>query len=234
MNNYQNLPAELRQNGLFCLWRRENQKGRLTKMPYKTNGYRARSTEKADFVDFNTAMRYVGNYNGIGLGIFDGYCAVDIDHCVTDGVLSDLATEIVNTFNSYTELSPSGEGVRIIFKAQGIEYDKKRYYINNHKLGLEIYVSGCTNKYVTLTGNVIKNLPINLAFVPMDPRLGEYQYDGFDFFLKETDADLIFPMHMWQNYEGIALFKRKITNSGMADRVMDISRENQVFLIGEE
>ena len=80
----------------------------------------------------------------------------------------------------------------------------------------------------------LRNLPINLAFVPMDPRLGEYQYDGFDYFLKETDADLIFPMHMWQNYEGIALYKRKITNSGMADRVMDISRENQVFLIGEE
>ena len=70
--------------------------------------------------------------------------------------------------------------------------------------------------------------------IPMDPRMGEYQCDGFDYFLKETDADLIFPMHMWQNYEGIALYKRKITNSGMADRVMDISRENQVFLIGEE
>lgn len=80
----------------------------------------------------------------------------------------------------------------------------------------------------------LAKLPINLAFVPMDPRLGQYQYDGFDFFLKTTDADLVFPMHMWQNYEGIAQYKRKITNSGMADRVMDISRENQVFLIGEE
>ncbi len=80
----------------------------------------------------------------------------------------------------------------------------------------------------------LAKLPINLAFVPMDPRMGIYQYDGFDYFLKQTDADLIFPMHMWQNYEGIALYKRKITNSGMADRVMDISRENQVFLIGEE
>ena len=73
MNNYNNLPAELRQNGLFCLWKREKRDGRLTKVPYKTNGYRARSTDKADFVDFNTAMRYVKNYNGIGLGIFDGF-----------------------------------------------------------------------------------------------------------------------------------------------------------------
>ncbi len=159
-NNYNNLPAELRQSGLFCLWKRENINGRQTKMPYKTNGYRARSTERADFVSFNTAMRYVKNYNGIGLGIFDGFCAVDIDHCVKDGKLSELAQDIINTFSSYTEYSPSGEGVRIIFKADGVEYDKKRYYINNRGLGLEIYVSGCTNKYVTLTGNVIKNLPV--------------------------------------------------------------------------
>lgn len=180
MNNYQNLPAELRQNGLFCLWRREDQKGRLTKVPYKTNGYRARSTEKADFVNFETAMRYVKNYNGIGLGIFDGYCAVDIDHCVTDGVLSDLANEIVNTFNSYTEYSPSGEGVRIIFKAQGVEYDKQRYYINNHKLGLEIYVSGCTSKYVTLTGNVIKNLPVRDCSTELQLVLDYYMKKGED------------------------------------------------------
>ena len=80
----------------------------------------------------------------------------------------------------------------------------------------------------------VAKLPVNLAFVPMDPRLGVYQYDGIDFFLKEVDADLIFPMHLWQNYEGITFYKRKITNSGMADRIMDISRENQVFLIGEE
>ena len=180
MNNYNDLPAELRQNGLFCLWKRENIKGRQTKMPYKTNGYRARSTEKADFVDFNTAMRYVKNYNGIGLGIFDGFCAVDIDHCVKDGKLSDLANEIVNTFNSYTEFSPSGEGVRIIFKAQGVDYDKQRYYINNHKLGLEIYVSGCTNKYVTLTGNVIRDLPINDCSTELKLVLDYYMKKGED------------------------------------------------------
>ena len=179
-NQYNNLPAELRRNGSFCLWKRENQKGRLTKVPYKTNGYRARSTEKADFCNFDTAVKCAKNFDGIGLGIFDGFCAVDIDHCVKDGVLSDLANEIVNTIVSYTEYSPSGEGVRIIFKAQGVDYDKQRYYINNHKLGLEIYVSGCTNKYVTLTGNVIKNLPINDCSTELSLVLDYYMKKGED------------------------------------------------------
>ena len=180
MNNYNNLPAELKENGSFCLWRRENQKGRLTKVPYKHNGYHAKSTDKGDFCDFKTAVRCAKNFDGIGLGIFEPYCAVDIDHCVKDGALSDLAQEIVNTIDSYTEYSPSGEGVRIIFKAYGVDYDKQRYYINNHKLGLEIYVSGCTNKYVTLTGNVIRDLPINNCTTELKLVLDYYMKKGED------------------------------------------------------
>lgn len=158
--NYQNLPEELKQNGLFCLWRYEKVKGRLSKIPYSLSGYRAKSTDRQCFCDFNSAIRAVGKYSGIGLGIFDGYCAVDIDHCVVGGMLNDLALDVINAMNSYTEYSPSGEGVRIIFKADGFTYDKQQYYINNHQIGLEIYVSGSTNKYVTLTGNVLRNVPI--------------------------------------------------------------------------
>lgn len=79
----------------------------------------------------------------------------------------------------------------------------------------------------------LAGLPINVAFVPMDPRQGMYQYDGFEFFLQETEAELVFPMHMWQDYSGIARFKGKISNIGMAERIMEIERENQVFLIQE-
>ena len=79
----------------------------------------------------------------------------------------------------------------------------------------------------------LAGLPINVAFVPMDPRQGMYTYSGFDFFMKETEAEIVFPMHMWQDYSAIAGYKGKISNIGMADRVMDIERENQVFLIAE-
>lgn len=158
--NYNNLPDELKRRGLFCLWRYEKVKGRLSKTPYSLRGGRAKSTDRKSFCDFNSAVNAVSKYSGIGLGIFDGYCAVDIDHCVADGKLSELALDVINAMNSYTEYSPSGEGVRIIFRADGFKYDKEKYYINNHKIGLEIYVSGSTNKYVTLTGNVIRNVPI--------------------------------------------------------------------------
>lgn len=158
--NYQNLPDELKQKGLFCLWRYERVGDRLSKIPYSFSGKRARSTERGDFCGFDKALRISNRYSGIGLGIFDGYSAVDIDHCVKNGKLSEMALDIINTMNSYTEYSPSGEGVRIIFKASPFNYDKEKYYINNRKIGLEVYVSGCTNKFVTLTGNVIRNVPV--------------------------------------------------------------------------
>ena len=75
--------------------------------------------------------------------------------------------------------------------------------------------------------------PINLAFVPMDPRLEEHQFLGMDYFLKHTEAEYVFSMHMWQNYAGIKEYKKRISNKGMAERVIEIERENQVFPFGE-
>lgn len=76
--------------------------------------------------------------------------------------------------------------------------------------------------------------PINLAFVPMDPRQGKYQELGIDYFLKNTEAEYVFPMHMWQDYSHIPVYKKKISNAGMAERVVDIIHENQVFEIQED
>lgn len=79
----------------------------------------------------------------------------------------------------------------------------------------------------------LKDKPINIAFVPMDPRLKEYQFEGFEYFIKNTDAEFVFPMHMWQDYSGIRTFKKRLTNISMAERVIEIERENQVFPFGE-
>ena len=76
--------------------------------------------------------------------------------------------------------------------------------------------------------------PINLAFVPMDPRQGADQELGMDYFLETTSAEYVFPMHMRQDYSHIPVYKNKIWNPGMAERVVEITHENQVFLIEEK
>lgn len=80
----------------------------------------------------------------------------------------------------------------------------------------------------------LAGFPIHIAFVPMDTRQGRYMYDGFDYFLRETEAECIFPMHMWQDYSAIKRLKGRISNQDMAERIVEITTENQVFFINEE
>ncbi len=42
----------------------------------------------------------------------------------------------------------------------------------------------------------IKGINIDIAFVPLDPRLGIYAYNGLETFLSYTKSSYIFPMHL--------------------------------------
>lgn len=72
---------------------------------------------------------------------------------------------------------------------------------------------------------------IHLAFIPMDPRQKEYQFLGMNYFINHIDADYIFPMHMWQDYSGIEKCKKQIPDKALAEHVIEIQCENQIFNI---
>ena len=158
-----NLPAEIKEKGLFCCWRYETRDSGKTKIPYDpASGLMARSNDPGSFVPFGIAAQAAG-YDGLGLGIFNGICAIDLDDCFTaEGDLAPIAEDIVKTMNSYTEISPSGKGLHILFRTEGFRYDTIRYYIINHQNGIEIYVAGATNKYVTVTGDNFRDTPNSL------------------------------------------------------------------------
>jgi putative DNA primase/helicase len=171
---YERIPKELKEEALFCLWKYEERDGKKTKVPYKIDGKKARPNLITDFSSFDSVSKLVDKYSGIGMGVFNGFSAVDIDHCVEDGVPNEIATDIINTMKSYTELSPSGTGVRIIFKVDDFNFDKNIYYIHNAKIGLEIYVSGVTRKFVTLTGNQINDYGIANCHTALEEVLNTY------------------------------------------------------------
>lgn len=155
--SFYNIPEIMQSNALWCVWKKHEEKGKIPFSP--STGAPAQSNNSATFADFDAAIRayQTGNYDGLGMGIFNGFAAIDIDHCVSNGQLSDMAKDIIDTMDSYTEISPSGAGIRIIVTVSNFVYDKKKYYIHNQKRGLEIYVSGATNKFVTITGNAISD-----------------------------------------------------------------------------
>lgn len=72
---------------------------------------------------------------------------------------------------------------------------------------------------------------IDVAFVVLDPRLGAYSLDGFDYFMQNVNADVVFPMHMWRDYSLIETYKKKTKNLRFTERIVEITGENQEFLL---
>lgn len=157
---FEKIPKDLKENGLFCLYKLEQRKGKATKVPYQVNGRRADTSNPKCFSDFKTVCDEYskGGYIGIGMGVFPPYKVFDIDGCVVDGKIAIFAQEIIETLNSYTEYSPSGKGVHIITKVDKFKPDVNKYYINNRKYGLEMYDGRVTHRYITVTGDVIRDI----------------------------------------------------------------------------
>lgn len=140
---FEKLPDELKEDGHFCLWRYERRKGRLDKVPYRPDGRRADPTDIKHYVDFSLAADALvsskGKYSGIGMGVFEPFACIDGDACYFDSTPSPMAQDVMDTMDTYTESSPSGTGMRMVFRAAHFQFDAKRYYINNRKIGLEAY-----------------------------------------------------------------------------------------------
>ena len=161
--NFVKIPSELKNNASFCLWKKVKRNGKATKVPCNPRtGQFAKPNDPDTFADFGTAMKAyaMGGFDGIGYRVSEGIGAIDIDHCIReDGSLNDVAASILGIFSSaYFEKSPSGTGLRGFFRlSPDFAYDKTVYYINNRAHGLEVYLPGTTNRFVTVTGDVYRS-----------------------------------------------------------------------------
>ncbi len=175
--NFVNIPAELKSSCQFCTWKMERgaKSSRLTKVPYKPGTNRKAQTNNPDtFSDFTDAMKAyaMGGYDGIGIRVASGIGAIDIDHCIReDGTLNDVVASVLGIFkDAYFERSLSGSGLRGFFQVDAdYIFDKTVYYINNRTHGLEVYLPGATNRFVTITGNQYRSgsVPHDMAALQM-------------------------------------------------------------------
>lgn len=90
-----------------------------------------------------------GGFDGIGFGMReeDPYCGIDLDHCLDpdSGEVSGFAGEIVRLCDSYTEVTPSGRGLRVWIEARKPSGKCKRA----GERAIEVYDRG---RYFTVTG----------------------------------------------------------------------------------
>ena len=113
------------------------------KMPFDPRtGKPAKAGQPATWADFQTAAQAVeaGRFGGVGFEFDAAGCVVgiDFDHCLHDGKGDPWVEAWVKKLDSYTEISPSGEGLHVFCSAhlpgQAIKrkeaemYDRGRYF----------------------------------------------------------------------------------------------------------
>ena len=69
------------------------------------------------------------------------------------------------------------------------------------------------------------------AFLPVDPRLGDWFWLGVGDFLKEADAACIFPMHFWEDHSVCEKLREHPCAASHRDRIQTITRKGQTFTL---
>ena len=70
---------------------------------------------------------------------------------------------------------------------------------------------------------------IDLAFVVLDPRQEEQFYWGFDWYMRHTDTKIVFPMHMWKQYEVQDRLIGMEVSEPYREKIMRVREKGQVF-----
>lgn len=159
------IPREMKDNPAWVVWRYEPDPtpadpDRITKVPYSAhNGENASSTNPKTWATFKKALLYHVDHDwtdGIGMVVSDGdtFVGVDLDHCYDPETktIEPWARKVVETIDSYTEITPSGTGLRIFARGSLPPTGRK-------KGDFEIYENG---RYLTVTGRHLEGTPITV------------------------------------------------------------------------
>jgi hypothetical protein len=176
------IPAELKARPAWFVWTFTRKDGRWTKRPSCVRGGPGSSTDPSTWATFEDAKAayLAGGWDGVGLVHLpeDGLTGIDLDKCrgPESGTLGPDQAEIVRMLDTYTEVSPSGTGIRAY--AFGRKPGTK---CKLTKRGYEMY-DGMTadgnpgGRFLTITGHRLENSPetINKRQAVIEALYGEW------------------------------------------------------------
>jgi putative DNA primase/helicase len=178
---YDSIPTELKARNQWVCWllkKVEQTNGKPPKKPFTKipicpmTGTNASTTEPTTWADFDKACTFYqdfaddGGSHGLGFILRDDLIGVDLDGCRDTGTgeIAEWATKIINLLGSYTEISPSGTGIRIFCKGEPQPKGS-----NRRKGEIEIY--DCNSpRYLTVTGWHLDGTPTTI-----EPRQAELE-----------------------------------------------------------
>jgi predicted P-loop ATPase len=174
MGKFIDLPAALKpyaRDPVWITWKLEPSRkkpGKFTKVPYRAvnPNWKAKCNDATTWAPFDVALKAykAGRCDGIGfclLGTDLG--AFDLDDCRNPqtGELEDEARQLVDRARSYTEITPSDTGLRIILKATGAKLHRAQPVANANGMKIESYRK--CQRFITVTGNILPGVPDQLA-----------------------------------------------------------------------
>ena len=128
---FENIPHEITSRRRWVVWLyevRQDKKGtwKWTKVPYQACPPppdeecrpKAKCNDPSTWSSYDAALQTyleAPGWDGIGYMLGDDHAGVDCDKCVSpEGVIEPWAEEVVRQIDSYTEISPSGTGGKIL------------------------------------------------------------------------------------------------------------------------
>jgi hypothetical protein len=156
---------DLVQERRWIAWRRQQRRGKWTKVPYcpKNHRKRASSSDSSTWATFEEAVAAFENHSFDGIGVMFGplengkyLVGVDLDHCRdpdTGSILPEAQRIIASFSDPFWEASPSGTGLHVL----GLCDDAPEKHSCRKKMkGFEVeaYSHG---RYFTVSGETLNN-----------------------------------------------------------------------------
>jgi putative DNA primase/helicase len=152
----ENIPESLKALTQWVCWRavKNPKRSKPDKPPIDIHtGGGARSNDPKTWATWDEALAYLSEYDEVkGVGFetnaTDPYTFIDLDDCrdPATGKVGDWAETALKTFDSYSEVSPSGTGIRIVIEAK---LDSNHA---NRRAKIEVYSH---SQYLTMTGILV-------------------------------------------------------------------------------
>jgi hypothetical protein len=170
---YSRVPSYLTDQNQWVCWeyqdvRDESGSKDWTKVPIDVaNGGFASSTDAETWVTFDAAVDYdeaeTDRTDGIGfcVGEDDDLIGIDIDDCrdAETGEIDEPIEDVIESVGSYTEVSPSGTGLRIFVRGEW-PLESNQTDILPGDAELEVYEWG---RYLTVTGYHVSATPTEVS-----------------------------------------------------------------------
>lgn len=162
--HWSNIPQSLRARAQWVCWMDIDRNGKRTKCPISPKtGRAASSTDPMTWATFDQAVaafRRTERLAGIGF-VFsanDAFAGIDLDNCIdgATGQIKPWARTILDQLDSYSEISPSGKGVKVFVFASSPGAGCRTSYEDGV---IEMYDLG---RFFTVTGTRLPDHPADV------------------------------------------------------------------------